>query len=124
MNEVFKEVGQRINEFNADYNKRMDAERERLAKYEAVAPAAFAKADEAIKANDMKAWKAADKEKREAEEAIRFTKARIEALEKDNAISLDEYETLRLKLRCEYARLRMEFFKLLQNRFVQDRRRF
>lgn len=119
MNEVFERVNNRVKEFKADYKQRMDAERAKLAEFEKVLPEAEESAAAAVKANDMKAWKAADKARMDAAAGIKFETARIEALKNDKIMPLDEYGKLKLELDCEYARLRMEFFKLLQNRYKE-----
>ena len=117
MNEVFEKVKQRVSEYLTDYNQRMDAERAKLAEFEKALPKAEAAADAAVKANDMKAWKAADKARMDAAAGIKFEKARIAALEPESALPVEEYNDLLSQIEAEYARAELQYIGEMQNAF-------
>ena len=117
MNEVFEKVKQRVSEYLTDYNQRMDAERAKLAEFEKALPKAEAAADAAVKANDMKAWKAADKARMDAAAGIKFEKARIAALEPESVLPVEEYNDLVSQIEAEYARAELQYIGEMQSAF-------
>lgn len=117
MNEVFERVKQRVSEYLTDYNQRMDAERAKLAEFEKALPKAEAAAAAAVKANDMKAWKAADKARMDAAAGIKFETARIAALEPESALPVEEYNDLVSQIEAEYARAELQYIGEMQNAF-------
>ena len=117
MNEVFERVKQRVSEHLTDYNQRMDAERAKLAEYEKALPTAEAEAAAAVKANDMKAWKAADKARMDAAAGIKFETARIAALEPESVLPVEEYNNLVSQIEAEYARAELQYIGEMQNAF-------
>lgn len=117
MNEVFEGVKQRVSEYLTDYNQRMDAERAKLAEYEKALPKAEAAAAAAVKTNDMKAWRAADKARMDASFGIKFETARIASLESESVLPVEEYNDLLSQIEAEFARAELRYIGEMQNAF-------
>lgn len=117
MNEVFEGVKQRVSEFITDYNKRMDEERAKLAEYEKALPKAEAAANAAVKANDMKAWRAADKARLDADAGVKFELARIASLESESLLPVEEYNDLLSQIEAEFARAELHYIEEMQDAF-------
>ncbi|MBQ9212136.1 MAG: hypothetical protein IJ153_10610 [Clostridia bacterium] len=118
-NAVIKKAADTVEAFRKDYAERIAAAEKQMEQLEDKQAKAEAAAEKAAAANDQAAWRKADKERMEIASSIKFTLERLAMIQREEALPLRDYNTLRDQISAEQSRATLEFVEELQDLYRQ-----
>ena len=98
-NEVFKNVTQTVEVFQADYQAKLQAAEDHLQQETKKKAEAEAKAAAAVAADDRATWKKADKDRTDAAAGIKYAQERLAMIQKQCDFPLADFDRLRIRSR-------------------------
>lgn len=119
-NTVFEDAIKGAREYKQDYQERVSAAKKQLQDYEDKRAAAAAQADEAVSAEDLTAWKLADKERTDAEAGIKFTGERLARIQEGANYPIGDYEAALQQIEAEIGRATLELTAALQELYKKS----
>lgn len=103
-NEVFKNVTQTVEAFQADYQAKLQAAEDHLQQETKKKAEAEAKAAAAVAADDQATWKKADKDRTDAAAGIKYAQERLAMIQKQCDFPLADFGQLRDQIEAEQGR--------------------
>lgn len=113
-NEVFKNVTQTVEAFQADYQAKLQAAEDHLQQETKKKAEAEAKAAAAVAADDQATWKKADKDRTDAAAGIKYTQERLAMIQKQCDFPLADFGQLRDQIEAEQGRATLAFIEDIQ----------
>ena len=113
-NEVFKNVTQTVEAFQADYQAKLQAAEDHLQQETKKKAEAEAKAAAAVAADDQATWKKADKDRTDAAAGIKYAQERLAMIQKQCDFPLADFGQLRDQIEAEQGRATLAFIEDIQ----------
>lgn len=113
-NEVFKNVTQIVEAFQADYQAKLQAAEDQLQQETKKKNEAEAKAAAAVAADDQTTWKKADKDRIDAAAGIKYAQERLAMIQKQRDFPLADFGQLRDQIEAEQGRATLAFIEDIQ----------